>query len=96
MVVDDFDIIGMALPPDKAEPPLVVDTDAVLPFAVASQGFQPVARRDSQIPQTPGTVQVEEFSARDPFESPEPGDIDVVEQRFRVAAPKGTDHVFKL
>ena len=34
MVVDDFDIIGIALPPDKAGAPLVIDTDAVLSLPI--------------------------------------------------------------
>jgi hypothetical protein len=30
MVVDDLDIVGVTISPDKAEPPLVVDADAIL------------------------------------------------------------------
>src|SRR5579885_340599 len=34
MVVDDFDVVGVALAPAKANAPLIVDMDAMLPFAV--------------------------------------------------------------
>lgn len=49
VVVNDFHGIGVAVTPDKANSPLVIDTDAVLPYAVALEGFKPVPRRDSQI-----------------------------------------------
>jgi hypothetical protein len=35
--------------PAKANAPLVIDSDALLPEAVPFQGFQPVAGRNSQI-----------------------------------------------
>jgi hypothetical protein len=35
MVIDDFDPLGAALAPDKANAPPIVDPDAVLPLAVA-------------------------------------------------------------
>ncbi len=49
MIVHDLDIPGIAVAPDEADAPLVVDTNAVLPDSVASKGFQSVAGRDSQI-----------------------------------------------
>jgi hypothetical protein len=35
----------MALSPDKANSPLIVDADRVLALAFAAQGFQPIAGR---------------------------------------------------
>jgi hypothetical protein len=43
MVVHDFDVIRIAIAPDEAEPPLVVDPDAVLSDPIAREGFQVVA-----------------------------------------------------
>jgi uncharacterized protein YcnI len=43
MVINNFNLLGMAIDPNKANAPLVVDADAVLPSTVAAQSFQPVA-----------------------------------------------------
>lgn len=39
----------MAVTPDEAEPPLVIDADAVLPGAVAAKRFEPMRRWHSQV-----------------------------------------------
>jgi hypothetical protein len=43
MVVRDFDVVGVALAPAKADSPLVVDPYAVLALTVAAQALQPIA-----------------------------------------------------
>jgi hypothetical protein len=53
MIVDDLDVIGIALLPAKADPPLPIDTNAELPVAIAGQGLQPIARQTPQIVQSP-------------------------------------------
>jgi hypothetical protein len=49
VVIHDFNIPSVAVMPLKAYPPLVVDTDAVLPGPVAMQLFQPVGWRTAQV-----------------------------------------------
>jgi hypothetical protein len=49
MVIDDLDVPGFAVPPNKANAPLLVDPNAVLPLPVAAQGFQAIAGRRRQI-----------------------------------------------
>jgi hypothetical protein len=49
MVIDDFDIPGLAVAPYEAEPPLIVDADAVLAVPHAAQRFEAIAGRDSKI-----------------------------------------------
>ena len=46
MVIDSFNVLGLRgfVRPLKAHAPLNVDANAVLAFAVALQGFEPVAR----------------------------------------------------
>jgi hypothetical protein len=51
MVVDNLDVFGDALTPDKANAPLVIDPDAVLAVAVTLEGFQSVTRRGTQVSQ---------------------------------------------
>jgi hypothetical protein len=44
MVVDYLDCIGTVLRPHKTDAPLIVDADAVLPFAIIFQCFEPIGR----------------------------------------------------
>ena len=49
MVVDDFDLMRVAVAPHETDPELVVDPNAVLPGAVTLKSFQLVAGQ-RQIP----------------------------------------------
>jgi hypothetical protein len=51
MVVDNLHVVGVTLFPAEADPPLVVDTDAVLTATIAVKLFQFVPR-ESEIAQT--------------------------------------------
>src|SRR5262245_26011345 len=57
MVVDDLDFVGMALTPDEADPPLVVDADRMLAAPIALQRLQPVAGRNAKIIETDRVVE---------------------------------------
>ena len=48
MVVDDFHVVGVAIPPHEADAILIIDPDAVLALALAVQRFQPVSGRHTQ------------------------------------------------
>lgn len=48
MIIDDFNIKGIATFPCKTDSPLLIDTNAVLPAPVALQFLQKVGRRHSQ------------------------------------------------
>jgi hypothetical protein len=45
MIINDLDIPGFAFYPFKANAPLIVDTDTILPRPVAFELLQVVARR---------------------------------------------------
>jgi len=49
MVVRDFYFPSIVPAPDEANSALIVDANAVLPLAIASQFFQPIARGSLQI-----------------------------------------------
>jgi hypothetical protein len=49
VIVRDFDLKGISIAPGEADPPLVVDPDAMLPFAAPLQLFQAIARRHAKI-----------------------------------------------
>src|SRR5664280_820520 len=57
VVVHDLDVGGSGVGPDEADPPLLVDADAVLSGPVPAECFQPVARRHSQVVERFGSVQ---------------------------------------
>jgi len=42
IIVDDLDVVGVAATPTEADAPLVIDSDAVLPFPILGQSLQPV------------------------------------------------------
>ena len=57
MVVDNFDELGIAPCPDEADPPLVIDANAVLAVAVTSKALKMVVRRDAEVGQCLGVVE---------------------------------------
>src|SRR5437899_2348957 len=50
VIVDNLDLLRVAVLPPKADAPLVVDANAVLTLSVTAQCFEPIARRDAQVP----------------------------------------------
>jgi len=42
VAIDDLHVVGVTIGPSETDAPLVVDPDAVLAFAAALQGFEPV------------------------------------------------------
>jgi hypothetical protein len=61
MVVDDFHVVGVAIPPHEADAILIIYSDAVLALALAVQSLQPVSGRHTQIIQRHGGMQQEEL-----------------------------------
>jgi hypothetical protein len=54
MVVCYFNVIGVSVFPAKADPPLIIGPDTVLPLPISLQGFEPVARRHPEVFQATG------------------------------------------
>jgi hypothetical protein len=73
VVINDLNVFRAAVRPEKAEPVLVVDADAVLADPIASQRFQTVARRNSQIFQPLGDLELPQFAAGHPLDGLEAG-----------------------
>jgi hypothetical protein len=49
VVVGHLNAIRISILEAKADPPLAVDVDGVLAFAISAQGMKPVAGRDPEI-----------------------------------------------
>ena len=92
MIIHDLDIVRITLSPDKADPPLTIDTNTVLPLPITLQCFQQISRRNPQITERWGAVENQKLPSRNPFYATEPQDVLIVKQRFRLFGAKGTDH----
>jgi hypothetical protein len=64
MIVDDLDIVGRSIMPPKANPPLLVDPDAVLPAPLTLQSLEPVAWRHPQVSQSTRLVEHAQLAQR--------------------------------
>jgi hypothetical protein len=62
VVINDFHICGVTVFPTETDTPLVVDTDAPLPCSIASQQFEAVAGRHSQLIEFARGIDELEFS----------------------------------
>jgi hypothetical protein len=82
VIVNDLDVEGVCTFPAKADPPLIVDADTVLPFALALQRFESVARRYPKIIESKRSMQVQQLPARRTLDRPELQDAPVIEKRF--------------
>src|ERR1700756_5708487 len=71
VIVYDLNIYRASGPcrPFKADPPLIVDTDAVLALAVAFQGFKAVAGQSREISNNRGRFQSVRLQACGPFDA---------------------------
>jgi hypothetical protein len=58
VIVDNLNIVGIAVMPAKTETLLVIDANAVLALSVGSQWLQPVSGRACHVSQDDGTVQL--------------------------------------
>lgn len=91
MVVHDFDVNRASAGPFEADPPLVVDADAVLAGSGALEGFEPVAGRDSQIGKDASPVQHGQLPHGHCLEGRESQDPLPLEEGLRVVAHEGLD-----
>lgn len=83
MVIDNFDFKRVAVLPQKTDSPLIIYANAVLTRSPTLQFFQPVSRRDSQVVQTRGGVNRDEFPQHQTME----GDWETT-NRFTAKQPK--------
>lgn len=72
MIVGDFDVPRAVVSPMKADPPLAVDPDAVLPMPIAGKLFEPVAGRDAKIVQVLRAIENLQLSLGLRLEGPKP------------------------
>jgi hypothetical protein len=49
VIVGELYLMRFAIAPDEADPPLIVDADAVLPLPVAAKHLQPITRHGAKL-----------------------------------------------
>jgi hypothetical protein len=94
VVVYNFNVVRIAISPDEAQPPLIVDPDAVLPCPVADQCLQAVRRRLAEIFEPSRRRQYAKFAsghlcqvAREALRHP------IIPNRRGALICKGPDHI---
>ncbi len=93
VVVHDLHVVSIATVPPEADPPLVVDPDAVLPGPIAPQPLQAIPGRHTKIIQPGGGVQHPQLPQGHilHFRS-EPASRSSIEQPLRVPVAEALDH----
>ena len=93
VIVHDFNVIGVAIFPDKADSPLIVDANAVLPGPVTGKSFQTVSSRYAQVVQARSAVQDHQLSLRPTLNVPgELADMPPLGNRLGVFVPETPYH----
>lgn len=64
MVVNDLDLFRLVFGPNKADPVLIVDPDAVLAMAIARQALQSVPWRNAKIFEALSGIELVELASR--------------------------------
>jgi hypothetical protein len=92
VIVADFDVKSVRPIPSKADPPLIVEADAMLTPALAFQRPQAIARRRSQAPQFDRGIQLPRFSTSHLLKRHEAQNTLALVKLFGVSAAKGPDY----
>jgi len=93
MVIDDFDIVGIAIVPCKADAPLLVDPDCILSLPVSSESVKPVPWIQHQRLQAGSSMQDHQPLSRLPLKRLKSSNASVVKKLLSVPAGKRFDHI---
>jgi hypothetical protein len=56
MIIDDLNVKGVTVTPPETDPPLTVDPDAVLAFAIAFQSLELIRAWNQEVPQVSSRI----------------------------------------
>lgn len=96
MIVDNFNVKRVSIFPQEANPPLVIDPNAVLPLTISTQRFEPVARRGGQIAQFRRRVELSQLPQSGPFDGLEAPRGKPLKQPFSFLATERLDHLSRV
>jgi len=93
VVVDDLDVICVARPPSKTDPPLPVYTYAMLSSAITFQLFESVCRWDAEVVERRRRIQHSELTESNALHvGAESLDRLTSEKALRISVPEALDH----
>ena len=92
MVIHNLNVICVPVTPMKADSPLIVDANAVLPLSVSMQRFKAVSGRPSQVPQLGSYIQLAKLSLSDALDAAKPFHRLSRVKLFRFLRPEGLNH----
>jgi hypothetical protein len=90
--IHDLDIFRTHRSPSKADPPLIIDADAVLANSVALERFQTVSRWNPQIFEAACDLELSQFAAGYRSDVDEPADALTAGKCFSSCASERNDH----
>lgn len=90
VIIDDFDVRRPACCPSETHTNLIVDANAMLPFALAFERFQAIVGRDEQIVQRAGAIEHGQLAHGDGFDIHETAHTHTMEQGLGFLATKGS------
>lgn len=93
MIINNLNIICVAVSPSEADTPLVIDPDTVLPFSLAAQALKLVPRRNEQVLKCFGAMQEIQLPPGYPLECLVPPYKTVIEKRLGVFIVEGLYHL---
>jgi hypothetical protein len=92
MIIDNFDVVSVTIAPYETDPPLVVNPNAVLTSAAATELFQVLAQRNPQVLQRLLVVQHRELATRGVLDALKTEAALTIKERLRVFASERPYH----
>lgn len=92
MIIHDHDVFSTYVRPTEAKAKLLVNTNAVLAFAVSFQSFQSISRRNSQIVELARDLQLPQLASRHGRDIRKSPDTRALGKCLRIGTLKRLDH----
>jgi hypothetical protein len=92
VVINNLNPDGITARPNKTQTPLIIDTNTVLPLALALQGFKPVVGRNFYVIQIHGSVQNLQLALSNTAKVNKLGNSFPFKKRLRISAFETLDH----
>jgi hypothetical protein len=64
VAINDLNVVRTTITPAKADPPLLIDADAVLSLSVARQAFQSIAGRSFEVMEVASIMNLHQLAVR--------------------------------
>lgn len=92
MIIGDLNVESVAVTPYEADPVLVVDPNAMLPFSVTFESFQAIAGKNRRVRKGVSSVDLDEPSLDDLCNSIEALRISTMKNQLRIFGSKRPNH----